>query len=134
MWQNLGMQVVGCGVQITNWLMTNFLNEQLHRTQKHLYLLLELSVKSPCLWAWFHLPSLRRNLAKLFFKQKRTQEREREKKQRGKGPKSRQANSPKQAGHKEEREPLWAEPFTSCCMKCVHWREGGKINPIKLWA
>jgi hypothetical protein len=41
-----------------------------------------------------------------------TQERAR-KRNTGQGPKSRQATSPKEAGHKEEREPLRTEPSTS---------------------
>jgi hypothetical protein len=32
---------------------------------------------------------------------------------KGQGPKSRQANSPKEAADKEERDPLRTEPFTS---------------------
>ncbi len=37
----------------------------------------------------------------------------REKETKGQGPKSRQANSTKDAGHKEERESLRTEPSTS---------------------
>jgi hypothetical protein len=35
------------------------------------------------------------------------------KQKKGQGPKYRQANSPKEAGHKEEREPLRTKPCTS---------------------
>jgi hypothetical protein len=42
-----------------------------------------------------------------------TQERERKRNKRQE-PKSRQANSPKEAGHKEKREPLRTGPSTSC--------------------
>jgi hypothetical protein len=44
----------------------------------------------------------------------------REKETKGQGPKSRQA---KEAGHKEEREPLRTEPFTRS-MKHITLREG----------
>jgi hypothetical protein len=45
------------------------------------------------------------------FKKESTQRRER-KRNKGEGPKSRQANSPKGAGHKKEREALSIDTFT----------------------
>jgi hypothetical protein len=45
---------------------------------------------------------------------KRNHTRKGEKKNKGQGQKSRQANRPKEAGHKEEREPLSTETSTSC--------------------
>jgi hypothetical protein len=47
-----------------------------------------------------------------FIKKESTQERAR-KRNKGQGPKSSQANSPKEEGHPKEREPLQIEPFTS---------------------
>jgi hypothetical protein len=38
----------------------------------------------------------------------------REKRNKGQGQKSMQPSSPKEAGHKEEREPLRTQPPTSC--------------------
>jgi hypothetical protein len=54
-----------------------------------------------------------------------------EKETRGPGPKSRQANSPKKAGHRKKNVPLRTEPSTRHMKHRLKRRE---VNPIKLQA
>ncbi len=65
------------------------------------------------------------------FEKDSTQERER-KRNKGQGPKFRQANSPKEAGHKEEREPLIIK--TSTKSHDAYQLKKEEVNMIKLQA
>jgi hypothetical protein len=51
---------------------------------------------------------------------KRNHPRKEEKKKKGEGPKSGQANSPNEGGHQEGTEPLRTKPSSSCISRMKH--------------